>query len=461
MRINKLQFYLQVITLKVAVRLLMLLAVTPFLYCASGGNYEITRSQLGGVSGSILSSADVTLQRAFSQPIIVGVKNQNGFYLINGYLYLTTENPRVIALSPAHGSYALSISTVIKVYFENEISPLTLQDAIKVYEKRDNTASLIYRPIAINTVYSSSENSVTISPQSGSLKNNYLYLVIVSTALSEPEENLTLEDEVKWGFSTIASKSVANVFEYDYNPSLKVEVPPNVMPVDEYYILMSTDPMTLPVKVLPESILIANAKAIKQDETRRVSEYYEISALDNKFTPVNKLDGAVNVILPFQSAKKFKAMAASYPNLKVKRKYNLYYLDEEKKLWLKVPGVQVDTTEGIIKGALPYLGTFSVIADPDYDLTTAYAFPVPYSPNENPNHKNIIFADLATKCTIKIFTITGELVQEFEYDANSAPKPYYEWDVKNKDGVPVASGVYFYLIESPKDRKLGKLMIIR
>jgi hypothetical protein len=37
----------------------------------------------------------------------------------------------------------------------------------------------------------------------------------------------------------------------------------------------------------------------------------------------------------------------------------------------------------------------------------------------------------------------------------------YPWNVKNSSGESIASGVYFYVIESPEGKKNGKLIIIQ
>ena len=60
--------------------------------------------------------------------------------------------------------------------------------------------------------------------------------------------------------------------------------------------------------------------------------------------------------------------------------------------------------------------------------------------------------------TIKIYTITGELVQLLQTDANADP---VQWNVKNKSGDNVASGVYIYQIKNSFSEKRGKLVIIR
>jgi len=37
----------------------------------------------------------------------------------------------------------------------------------------------------------------------------------------------------------------------------------------------------------------------------------------------------------------------------------------------------------------------------------------------------------------------------------------YSWDLKNNDGRPLSSGIYFYVVEMDKEIKRGKLAIIK
>lgn len=53
--------------------------------------------------------------------------------------------------------------------------------------------------------------------------------------------------------------------------------------------------------------------------------------------------------------------------------------------------------------------------------------------------------NLPQKCTVKIFTLNGTLVKTFKKDSET---PNLEWDLKNNNGVPVASGVYIIHIDA-------------
>jgi len=91
------------------------------------------------------------------------------------------------------------------------------------------------------------------------------------------------------------------------------------------------------------------------------------------------------------------------------------------------------------------------------DLGAAYAYPVPYKPSVHPN--GITFTGLPpVACTLKIYTIMGELVKEIQTNGSASTQT---WDVKNSDGDNVASGVYIYQIKNPSSEKRGKIVIIR
>ncbi len=89
-------------------------------------------------------------------------------------------------------------------------------------------------------------------------------------------------------------------------------------------------------------------------------------------------------------------------------------------------------------------------------LNNAFVYPVPFKPSAG--HTRITIANLAVDSTFKVYTIMGELVYEAH---NSGGEVSLEWDVKNLDGEPVASGVYIFQIKNPYSEKRGKLMVIR
>ena len=55
--------------------------------------------------------------------------------------------------------------------------------------------------------------------------------------------------------------------------------------------------------------------------------------------------------------------------------------------------------------------------------------------------------NLPQECTINIFTVNGVLVRTYEKD--DATTSSVDWNLKNQDGIPIASGLYIIHIEAP------------
>ncbi len=81
-------------------------------------------------------------------------------------------------------------------------------------------------------------------------------------------------------------------------------------------------------------------------------------------------------------------------------------------------------------------------------------------PDERTN--SIHFINLPNKCTIRIFTIDGDLVREIEHDyPKDSPRSMHErWDLITRNTQLTVSGIYYYSIESEYGNQVGKLVII-
>ncbi|MEW6618112.1 MAG: gliding motility-associated C-terminal domain-containing protein [bacterium] len=90
------------------------------------------------------------------------------------------------------------------------------------------------------------------------------------------------------------------------------------------------------------------------------------------------------------------------------------------------------------------------------DLNKVCVYPNPFIPSKSKTDV-IIFKNLTQDVTLRIFTISGELVFKKEGIDYT-----YEWDGRNDAGRKVASGVYLYCITNTKgDKCIGKLAIIK
>lgn len=71
----------------------------------------------------------------------------------------------------------------------------------------------------------------------------------------------------------------------------------------------------------------------------------------------------------------------------------------------------------------------------------------------------IQFVGLTKRCTIRIFSYTGQLIHTIEHDRETYGKPWYQLSINNQI---IASGVYYFVVEDQKTgaRGKGKFVII-
>jgi len=90
------------------------------------------------------------------------------------------------------------------------------------------------------------------------------------------------------------------------------------------------------------------------------------------------------------------------------------------------------------------------------DLGAVRAYPNPWRIDRH-GALPMVFDQIpaATVATLRIFTISGELVRTMTGAQN------LQWDLRNQGGQNVASGVYLYLLTADNQKKTGKVVVIR
>ena len=92
------------------------------------------------------------------------------------------------------------------------------------------------------------------------------------------------------------------------------------------------------------------------------------------------------------------------------------------------------------------------------NLQDAHVYPNPCKVYAGQNY--ITFTYLTSDASIKIYTISGDLVRTLN-KLNSSFTNKTFWDLKNNAGEKVASGIYIYLIKYRAMVKKGKIVVIR
>jgi len=106
------------------------------------------------------------------------------------------------------------------------------------------------------------------------------------------------------------------------------------------------------------------------------------------------------------------------------------------------------------------------------ELDNIYVVPNPYVglntieptnklPGQSRGERRIYFENLPPRCTIRIYTISGEHVQTLEHDTNISNGREF-WNLLNTDGFSVAYGIYIAHVDAPGvGEKLLKFVIIK
>ena len=103
-----------------------------------------------------------------------------------------------------------------------------------------------------------------------------------------------------------------------------------------------------------------------------------------------------------------------------------------------------------------------VAADASSSLNKIRVVPNPYLGRAgweaSLGERKLQFSNLPDQCTIRIYTLAGEMVRTIDHESGSGTE---DWDMVSEAGRGIASGVYLYNIESPYGNFTGKFAVIK
>jgi hypothetical protein len=105
------------------------------------------------------------------------------------------------------------------------------------------------------------------------------------------------------------------------------------------------------------------------------------------------------------------------------------------------------------------LDLIKVVPNP-YIAATTHEDPLPPSITTGRGTRKVDFTHIPPNSTINIFTARGEHVVTL-YSGSTLFNSSVSWNLKSKENLDVAYGVYFYIVEAPNGKKSGKLAIIK
>jgi hypothetical protein len=121
----------------------------------------------------------------------------------------------------------------------------------------------------------------------------------------------------------------------------------------------------------------------------------------------------------------------------------------------------VRTQPGIINNEDAKGSLDNIFVVPNPYIVTNEIEPANRLQGQNRGERRIYFENLPQKCTIRIFTLSGELVTSIEHESSMAHGREY-WNLLNRDGFSVSYGIYIAHIDAPGvGEKLIKFALIK
>jgi hypothetical protein len=110
-----------------------------------------------------------------------------------------------------------------------------------------------------------------------------------------------------------------------------------------------------------------------------------------------------------------------------------------------------------------YSATNSIAASTKANLERVHTVPDPYYVTnqfeQTTTSKIIKFVNLPSDAIIRIYSSSGVLVNMLEHHSTTLGGSE-DWNVRNRNNQVVASGVYFYHIESGDARRVGRFTVV-
>jgi hypothetical protein len=109
-----------------------------------------------------------------------------------------------------------------------------------------------------------------------------------------------------------------------------------------------------------------------------------------------------------------------------------------------------------------YQVTNQFVATADSTLQRVHPVPDPYYVTNafeaSTENKVIKFVNMPSDAILRIYSLSGVLVRVIEHHATGTSESV--WDVRNRNGQVVSSGVYFYHIEAGGARRVGRMTVV-
>ncbi len=461
-----------------------------------GGDYEITKTLINGSGSSQVSGGNTQtsyeLGYAVGEPAAGYALEKDSYVVISGYfggrfglatgLTLTGHKIGARAFYQHKLQVGVPYDASITLMFSDPINPATAAEGILVRMAYDHLGQARNSQVAVDAESDAATRSLILKPQTPWLGNT-LYEVLITQNV-QSVDGFTVDTVSQIPFATLLDPSLDNVVlhplaegssasagaggVFSSGGGLQVRIPPGALP-EQAMVLFNDDPLHDPIHVDPKSLEEATRKAQQTAGSYRTPvSLQEIQALNATGERLPTLAQSAEVSLAFD----VKDGMVKGPSTPVRPEtLSLWTLDEKHQLWVKLPASQLTPDGRAMRAAVPHFSVYALMGGPSGSTADVFAFPVPWRPF-GPNageaagqtgslSGGITFSNLPSECTIRIYTLSGDLVRTLQHSDTGGSVAQERWDGRTDGGDVVASGVYLWRAQSHVDGKNGKLMVIR
>jgi len=336
----------------------------------------------------------------------------------------------------------------LKLLFSTDISTSLSSPGISVTQVLTSTGAEVNANWPVSMTYSGQR--LVIVPGASWPKGS-VFSVYYSSSIVDIN-GLPVSGATTVYFSVVMDHQAENTAAALTDRRVRVLIPANAYDED-FFLTLSTDAGR-------QEIVAANTKLAALPGSPEFLNLVNVRPYDASGNPAQPNSACV-VTLPYPDATGDGIVDDTTGRLKASN-LAVWLLDEERQLWVKQTGAALDASARSVSLPVSHFSSYGLLALPDTDVDSSYAFPVPFRPNAgNPARYGtwaggITFTSLPAYGRVRIYSISGAQVRDFGIAA-----PTLKWDLKNADGQLVASGVYLWEITAGKNRKTGKLVVIK
>jgi len=460
----------------------------------TGGIYDLTKD-LSGASGpaaSTINSTDFSMASAFGEESAGGTLSEATFSLTSGYFggrFGNSQNFQLLASQVGKTGtrtfhqnglqIGVPVDAPVQLAFSDQFNAATLSNSIQAVTVTDHLGNSAGAAIPVTITPDSTSQNVILQPPAAWPGNTLVDIQITPQLQNIDGASLDKMYHVYY-LTMLDQHEDNNVLDPLSVPNLPASAEPGPvgamsihLPADSLSnysaVLSSRDPLDAPLQVDPAIIREANQKAVAAGGPYRAPlALQEINAYDISGNLVTALAKPADLAIDYGTS---LAAPAAGGTLIRPQTLSLYVLDQPHRLWVKLPASRNETGFHTVSAPVSQLSVFALMGSADGSAVDVNVFPVPWRPHgpkagsgagqTGTEIDGLTFNNLPSECTIKIYTMAGDLVRQLHHSDAQSLIPQEKWDARTTHGDTVASGVYLWRVESSVDGKNGKLMIIR